>query len=103
MGIYLNPGKLLFKEAVSSDIYVDKSGLIEYTNNAIGKEQKLIIKAEAAITAGCGQKPLPFPRLCHSLPRPLIQCGNQLIFVCHRFSSYRSLISDPRARGMENP
>lgn len=42
MGIYLNPGKLLFKEAVSSDIYVDKSGLIEYTNNSIGKEQKLI-------------------------------------------------------------
>ena len=42
MGIYLNPGKLLFKEAVNSQIYVDKSGLIEYTNNAIGTEQKLL-------------------------------------------------------------
>lgn len=42
MGIYLNPGKLLFSEAVNSQIYVDKSELIEYTNRVIGTEQKLL-------------------------------------------------------------
>ena len=29
MGIYLNPGNNKFKRAVNSDIYVDKTGLIE--------------------------------------------------------------------------
>lgn len=33
MGIYLNPGNDLFRQAVNSEIYVDKSMLIELTNN----------------------------------------------------------------------
>ena len=33
MGIYLNPGNDLFRQAVNSDIYIDKSMLIELTNN----------------------------------------------------------------------
>ncbi len=33
MGIYLNPGNDLFRQAVNSKIYVDKSMLIELTNN----------------------------------------------------------------------
>lgn len=32
MGIYLNPGNTRFKETIQSQIYVDKSLLIEYTN-----------------------------------------------------------------------
>jgi len=32
MGIYLNPGKRGFERSVNSEIYVDKTGLIEYTN-----------------------------------------------------------------------
>ena len=32
MGIYLNPGNEGFRESVCSEIYVDKTGLIEYTN-----------------------------------------------------------------------
>lgn len=32
MGIYVNPGNQLFKEAVNSQIYVDKSELLNYTN-----------------------------------------------------------------------
>ena len=33
MGIYLNPGNDLFRQAVNSEIYVDKSMLIQLTNN----------------------------------------------------------------------
>ncbi len=39
VGVYLNPGYDLFKRAVNSKIYVDKTELIKYTNEAIGTEQ----------------------------------------------------------------
>ena len=42
MGVYLNPGNEMFKEAVKSEIYVDKTGLIENTNKVIGTLQKFI-------------------------------------------------------------
>lgn len=32
MGSYLNPGSKGFQESLNSEIYVDKSGLIEKTN-----------------------------------------------------------------------
>jgi len=42
MGIYLDSGNTEFQEALNSKIYVDKSGLIEVTNQAIRTEQKYI-------------------------------------------------------------
>lgn len=39
MGIYLNPGNAAFSKAVHSKIYVDKTGLIAYTNDLIGTKQ----------------------------------------------------------------
>ncbi len=42
MGIYLNPKNKGFREAVSSEIYVDKTGLIAYTNRYMNTEQKYI-------------------------------------------------------------
>lgn len=42
MGIYLNPNNKGYKEAVSSEIYIDKTGLIEYTNKYMNTEQKYI-------------------------------------------------------------
>lgn len=42
MGIYLNPGNAAFKEALCSEIYVDKTGLIKYTNSVLGTKQKNI-------------------------------------------------------------
>ena len=42
MGIYLNPGNGLFSEAVNSDIYVDKSMLIDLTNKCLRKTNKHI-------------------------------------------------------------
>ena len=42
MGIYLNPKNKGFQEAINSEIYVDKTGLISYTNNLINTKQKFI-------------------------------------------------------------
>lgn len=42
MGRYLNPGNILFGKALNSQIYVDKSGLISYTNKVINSEQQYI-------------------------------------------------------------
>ena len=42
MGVYLNPGNSLFREAASSDIYVDKTKLLQYTNKVISTLQKYV-------------------------------------------------------------
>lgn len=42
MGIYLDPRNMGFRMAVQSEIYVDKTGLIAYTNRCIGTEQRFI-------------------------------------------------------------
>ena len=42
MGIYLNPGNAAFSEAVHSQIYVDKTELISYTNSVLATNQKNI-------------------------------------------------------------
>lgn len=42
MGIYLNPGNESFQMSVRSRIYVDKTGLIEYTNSVLESEQRNI-------------------------------------------------------------
>ena len=42
MGTYLNPGNDKFQEIVNSDIYIDKTGLIRYTNRVIHTLQKYI-------------------------------------------------------------
>lgn len=42
MGIYVNPGNHAFEEAINSKIYIDKSGLIAYTNSVLNTSQKNI-------------------------------------------------------------
>ena len=42
MGVYLNPGNEKFAKAVQSEIYVDKTGLIEYTNQVINTVQRYV-------------------------------------------------------------
>ncbi|MBD5130931.1 MAG: AAA family ATPase [Ruminococcaceae bacterium] len=42
MGIYLNPDNMGFQQAINSEIYVDKTGLIKVTNSIIYTEQKYI-------------------------------------------------------------
>ena len=42
MGIYLNPDGSKFEEAVNSDIYIDKTGLLTYTNSVLHTMQKYV-------------------------------------------------------------
>ena len=42
MGIYLNPGDELFREAIRSEIYVDKTGLLGYTNRVLKTTKKYL-------------------------------------------------------------
>lgn len=42
MGYYLNPGNDAFKESILSEIYVDKTGLIDLTNKYLGTQQKFL-------------------------------------------------------------
>ena len=42
MGIYLNPKETAFKEAVNSEIYVDKTEMISYLNRVAKTEQKYV-------------------------------------------------------------
>lgn len=42
MGLYLNPGNDKFKRALNSEIYVDKTGMIAYTNKVLDTEQQNI-------------------------------------------------------------
>ncbi len=42
MGVYLNPGTAGFRTSLNSQIYVDKSGLIEKTNALIGTQQQFV-------------------------------------------------------------
>ena len=42
MGVYLNPRNDAFLESVNSEIYIDKTKLILYTNSVLGTEQKFI-------------------------------------------------------------
>ena len=42
MGILLNPDNIYFQEALNSEIYVDKTELMLYTNKVLRTEQKYI-------------------------------------------------------------
>lgn len=42
MGIYFNPGKEAFEHAIRSEIYIDKTGLITYTNRVFRTSQKYV-------------------------------------------------------------
>ena len=42
MGVYLNPDNKGFWKAIRSEIYVDKTGLIAYTNRNMNTEQQYI-------------------------------------------------------------
>ena len=42
MGSYLNPGNKGFQESLNSEIYVDKTGLIEKTNEVLDTRQKFL-------------------------------------------------------------
>ena len=42
MGTYLNPGKASYEEAVNSEIYIDKTEMIQYLNSLVNTKQKYV-------------------------------------------------------------
>ena len=42
MGVYLNPGKEAYEEAVNSEIFVDKTEMISYLNSVVKTKQKYV-------------------------------------------------------------
>ncbi len=42
MGIYLNPGRAGFEQALNSDFYVDKTGIIGYLNSVLNTMEKYV-------------------------------------------------------------
>ena len=42
MGRFVNPNNSAFQRALNSEIYVDKSGLLEFTNSIINTEQSMV-------------------------------------------------------------
>ena len=42
MGRFVNPGNEAFRVALNSEIYIDKTGLIEYTNKVMNTTQAFI-------------------------------------------------------------
>ena len=42
MGMYLNPGKFAFTEAVNSPIFIDKTPMIAFLNSLVKTKQKYV-------------------------------------------------------------
>ena len=42
MGNYLNPGNEKFRRMIQSEIYVDKTGMIKYTNSELDTAQNYV-------------------------------------------------------------
>ncbi|MBR1865749.1 MAG: AAA family ATPase, partial [Lachnospiraceae bacterium] len=42
MGVYLNPGNKAYAEAINTDIFVDKTCMIEYLNSIVNTKQKYV-------------------------------------------------------------
>ena len=49
MGSYLNPGSKGFQESLNSEIYMDKTGLIEKTNAVLNTRQKFPCEEEQGV------------------------------------------------------
>ena len=82
MGIFFNPGNEGFSSVVSSQLYVDKTGLIDYVNSVLGTEQRMLCVSRprrfgksmavkmlvAYYSKGCDSKPLFHHLKIESLP-----------------------------------
>ena len=49
MGSYLNPGSKGFQESLNSEIYMDKTGLIEKTNAVLNTRQKFLCVSRPSV------------------------------------------------------
>ena len=51
MGVYLNPSSKLFENTINSEIYVDKSGLLNFTNSRINTTAIVYVSAGQDVLA----------------------------------------------------
>ena len=81
MGVYLNPKNSGFKRAIASEIYVDKTGLIEYTNKVLGTGLSVCQSAKAIWKIYGGQYALCILQLWMRLGKPVCrtESGKALI------------------------
>ena len=56
MGSYLNLGSKGFQESLNSEIYVDKTGLIEKTNAVLNTRQKFLCVSRPRVSASRWQR-----------------------------------------------
>ena len=42
MGTYLNPGKAAYQMAVNSEIFIDKTEMIQYINSVVNTQQRFV-------------------------------------------------------------
>ena len=69
MGTYVNPGNLSMHSAVSSDVYIDKTGLLKVLNKQIGTEDRYFAVSRArrfGKSQACGMIDAYYSRGCQS-------------------------------------
>ena len=74
MGLFLNPDNRAFQTAIDSEIYVDKTGLIEFTNKVLGTQQAFI----------CNSRPRRQDFIADGISLEEVQCyrQNHVISYC---------------------
>ena len=75
MGRYLNQGNEYFQKSVNSEIYIDKTGLIEKTNALLRTKQKFV----------CNSRPRRFGKsMAADMPASVVQedSENQWLQIC---------------------
>ena len=78
--MFLNPNNMNFKETVSSNVYVDKTGLIEYTNSVISTTSKFICNSRPRRF----EKSMPADMLCAYYSKG---CDSKELFMPYHISS----------------
>ena len=56
MGRFLNPDNSSFQDVINSEIYVDKTGLLDYTNSVINTTSKFICNSRQIGRASCRER-----------------------------------------------
>lgn len=83
MGIYLNPQGIDFEEALNSEIYIDKSELIKYTNKVLRTKQKYI----------CVSRPRRFGKsMAAEMLTAYYSCGCDSIVIIENFFYYKDVV-----------
>ena len=99
MGIYLNPGNEQFTASVNSELYVDKTELIKYTNSRIGKDRPLICSSRPrrfGKTMAVTMLAAYYSKGCSSEERISGMCTQYRYFITSCIGIYHGNIADKK-------